>query len=261
MASFTMAERKLWVHQAVRTFEKFWKYKLPVPVDPIAHIYRAAYSDKEWEALQILKTHRRPILSRKDCFDLFWTDDVSGSSKCPHVSFDFPDGIRLPYIAMRVKDLPKATQATLLTWITSVQHFRSLERELSTRCNAVMGNPTGVGNRWINRHINDLDPRVNTPGQLYRLWPEVQPLMLPHWKRSVQLASTKSPLPKRVGLEMYSSDGVMTYATPEQFRCEDRSALPDAKQRFKEINDIVLMVSLTDGVPRPDFPAFYGSPV
>ena len=256
--TFSMDDRRHWSMQVVRKFDKYWQIKLPCPVDPVEDIYRAAYQTREWDAMQLLKAVKPGALNNSTSFDLFWTEDKSGNSHCFHATFRFPEGMTFPNFGVQVASLPDEIQRKVRHWITNVQYFRSLSQELEARCKGVMGNPTGTGSAWMTRRRADLDPCLNTPGQLYRLWPDVQPVMMSDWKRSLQLASVKSKVPPRIGFEVYRGDRKI-WASPEQFRCEDEGATPEDKKRFKQINHILCMVSMADEVKAPKgYPSFHG---
>lgn len=257
MSTFSMDDRKSWANQVTRKFSKFWQIKLPVPVDPIADIYRRAYSDKEWAAVRYLKQERPKALNVGSSFELYWTDDTSGNHKCPHITFEFPKKMTMPDIGIKLSELPTPIQNRLRSWIVSVNYFRSLQQELSARCKGVMGNPTGTGNNWQTRRRKDLDPCVNTPNQLYRLWPDCQPVMMSEWKREIQLAAMKSRLPSHVGYQV-RRNGNLHWATVDGFRTTSTHSDDYERKRFAEINQILLMVSLAEGVKRPKFPTFHG---
>lgn len=254
----SMEDRKLFANKVSRKFDKFWQWKLPCPVDPVADIYRRAFTDKEWAAMRFLLQEKGGTIRKADSFNLFWTDDHSATSECPHVTFAFGKGTKLPDFPISLCDLPEPIQGRVRGWIISVNRFRVLRDELLSRVKGTMGNPTGRGNSWMSRKRADLDPCCNTPNQLYRLWPEIQPVMPKHWKRNIQLMCVRSRLPNYLGYMMYRN-GLSRYCTPEQFRCEDEQATDYEKQSFQEINDIILMLSLASDVPQvKNYPSFYG---
>ena len=259
MASqISMEDRKLFANRVGRKFDKFWQWKLPCPVDAVADIYRRAFTDKEWAAMRYLLQEKPGTIRKSDSFNLYWTDDVSTTRSCPYVTFAFGKGIKLPDFPVMLDQLPSPITQRVRTWITSVNRFRVLRNELLARVKGCMGNPTGEGESWQSRTRKHLDPCINTANQLHRLWPELQPLMLKHWKRDVQLMCVRSRLPYYVGYRM-DRGGLKRWSSPEQFRCEDSFATDYEKQSFQEINDIILMLSLAGDVPHvKDFPSFHG---
>ena len=261
MAQFTVDDRKMFPNEVASKFDKFWQWNLPCPVDPVADIYRNAYSDKEWVAMRYLMQQKPSALKLADSFNMFWTDDTSTRSSCPRVAFKFDEGMKLPEFNLQLDMLPNPLRGKTRDWITSVNYFRMLRKELMARVKGVMGNPTGEGEMWVNRRRADYDPCINTPNQLYRLWPEIHPLMFKHWKREVAVSSMKSSLPGQIGYrvrrEPYSN--AVVWATPEQFRCEDGGASEYELKSWRQINEILTMVSLATEVnPVKDYPAFYG---
>ncbi len=256
--SIKMDDRKDWPGRVERKFRKYWMHLLPVPADPIAYIYRTAFSKAEWLAIRYLKEFRPQSLKASSTFDLYLTDDISGNGNCPHVTFHFPKGMTLPDVGIKLGDLPESTQRVFRPWITSVNRFRSLQKELRDRCKGVMGNPTGTGRAYVTRRIRDLDPKCNTPSQLLAVWPEIQPFMLKEWRRDLQLKVQRPRPPKCLGYAMLRG-GKLSWTTPRQFRCEDEEATDNERARFTEINEIITMMSIAEEVREPDnYPTFHG---
>ena len=260
--TFAMDDRRGFANMVARKFDKFWQLKLPCPVDPVEDIYRRAFTDKEWVAMRYLMQEKPKVIKNDGSFNLFWTDDTTATHKCPHVTFTF-DGLRLPEFPVRLDGLPDPIQGKVRDWITSVNYFRMLREQLLARVKGVMGNPTGEGNRNQTRTYRDLDPCVNTPKQLYRLWPEIFPLMHKHWKREVQLGSAKSRLPYSVAYRVERDGGQgfrsKRWAKPEEFRCEDAEATEYEKRSFQQINEIITMLSIAgDVAPPSNYPTFCG---
>lgn len=255
---FTMDERKDFYVSIVRQFDKYWKMKLPCPVDPVEDIYRGAYSDVEWDALQTLMTSKPKALTTTEWFRLFWTDDRSNSYKCPYVMFKF-DGTNYPDAGVHVDDVPPETREKVRHWIKTVNGYRLLREELSARCNGVMGNPTGEGKYHQNRTLKWLDPKINTPKQLFALWPEIFPLLPSKWKRDIQTGTGRqSKLPDEVAYRVVRQ-GKQRWATPEMFRCEDDDATEHQKKMFAALNHLFTMVSLAKDLPEVQgYPRFNG---
>lgn len=256
MAAISMDERKGFADRVCHKFDKFWQWKLPCPVDPFEDIYRLAWADDEWIAMNWLRERKPDTFAQHTGFRMYYGDEVKAK-----VVFKFPEGVKLPAFSVHLADMPDHVQRKVSDWLRSVNRFRLLRRNLRERVSGVMGNPNGFSgqNRFpYVRRFKDLDPKVNTPKQLYRLWPEIQPLMYPTWKRDIQLQAVKAPLPKVVGYDVVR-DGRHYWATPEQFRCEDDGALEQERREFEELNLIFTMVSLASDVPHvTDYPEFSG---
>lgn len=251
MAGIKMDDRRFFANNVGRKFDKFWKWKLPCPVDPFEDIYRTCFTDAQWNAIHLLKDTKPGMMKEDRSFNMYWADDH-------FVTFRFPDEVQLPSQGCHLDFLPDKIQRKVRVWVCSVNRFRVLRDELMRRCHGAMGNPTGEGKHYVKRSAKQLDPRVNTPLQLYRLWPEIQPLMCSDWKRDIRQMSVSARLPNRVAYRIVR-DGRDIWATPEQFRCEDAGATPAEKQSFKEINMILTMVSLADNIPEPiGYPSFNG---
>jgi hypothetical protein len=258
--SFSMDERLSFAPDVVRAFNKYWKWKLPAPVDPMAYVYRAAYGDKEWAAMRYLYQKDRDLFSLQKSFSLFIP--LGDSRSAPHIEFYFGGDKMYPVKAVFLGELPVPVADRLVEWANKVNHYRSLQDELRRRCDGIMGNPSGEGDGWVRRYANYLDPKLNTPGQVYTLWPEIQPFLPTKWKHSVRQSTKKSRLPKYVGYRLHRPDYAETYwATPMQFRAEDANATDEEKRRFAEINEILLLVSLAYDVPTPKlYPTFHMKP-
>ncbi len=259
MASFSMDSRCHFAGNVQRRFDKYWQYLLPPPADPVAYIYRQAFDKGEWMAMRYLKEKRPKALNLSRTFELYWTDNTDGTSKCPHVTFKFSDKMTMPTVGIKLSDLSQDVQNAFRPWICSVNRYRSLSKELRRRCQAVMGNPTGVGDTYSRRKIRDLDPRCNTPGQLIGIWPELQPFFESAWKRDIQLRSVKPRPPKRVGLIVHTPDGSFDHwATPAEFHCETDAYSDTDRQRLAEINEVLVMMSIHDVPALDDYPSFHG---
>lgn len=241
----------------VQGFRKWWEHKCPVPLSTM-DLYKAAWKGQEWEAMHLLAENKPSVLAKSKTFEFYWTDDHTGTGDCPHAVFRFPKPHELPRHDVCIEMLPEREQRLMRHWVTNVQYFRSLEKEVKQRCDGLMGNPTGPYGQYLNRTTKSLDPRCNTPTQVYRIWPECQPLMPGDQKRTIQLASVKSPMPRRIGY-VVNRRGREVWATPEQFRAEDPEATEIEKKRFREINHIILMASMADNIPHIEgYPSFFG---
>lgn len=254
MGAIKMDDRCGFANRVGRKFDKFWQWKLPCPVDPFEDIYRASFNDEQWNAMKLLLDTKPGTMKEENSFNMYWADDH-------FVTFRFPHGIKLPSHGCHLDYLPQPVQRKVRTWVCSVNRFRVLRDELMRRCKGVMGNPTGEGKQYVKRRLANMDPRCNTPIQLYALWPEIHPMMCSEWKRDIQLMTNRKPRPpKLVGYRMIRGEPSHNrFVTPEQFRCEDKEATQYEKQSFKEINMILTMLSLADHVDDPkNYPTFNG---
>jgi hypothetical protein len=239
-----LQERRSFVRSVSAQFMKYAEYKLPVPVDPISDIYRAAFTEKEWIAFRYLRQSKPRCFKDHGEFNLYWTNNTSGSSACPHVAFPFPENMVAPNFGVMVQDLPEITQRKLFTWIKSMNKFRSLHDELKGRVDGLLGNVT------IASSLQDMSAGCNTPGQLYRIWPELQPFFPTEWKSVTRKASMKSRLPSHVSYKG---------CTPDTFRCRHSDCPWEEKQRFEDITDVLRRLALAVDIPRIEgYPTFFG---
>lgn len=246
---FTMSDRGSFANRIVRSYDKFVQYKLPFPLDPVSDVYRKAFTDKEWIAMRYLQENRPDCVRANSCFTLYDGDDG------PQVTIKFPRGTtQFPSTKIMLDQLPAREQAVVGKWLRAASRLRQLREELQARCQGVMGNPTGMGDKYMKRIRKYIDPCLNNPVQLVKLWPEVQPFMCQSWREGVMLSSLKTRLPSHVGY-MVHRDGVNRWATCEEFRAEDKDATKEEKRRFEELNQILLMLSLAKDIPEvQDYP-------
>ena len=260
MSAIKMEERRTFPSTVLQVFDKFMQYKLPVPVDPVMDIYRRAFTDKEWWALRYLMQEKRTAVKQDTSFSLFWTDNELGNGNCPHVSFRFPTGTVLPDFGVKITSLPDEVERKVRVWIISVNHFRMLREELSKRLQGMLGNPTGGGTfNWSSRTKKELDPHCTTPGQVFRVWPELQPFFPTRWQAGVRTASMKSRLPAMLGYRMAGKFLSEHNAAPDMFRCESYDTRPEDKKSWDEINEVLrLMAIATDVKSVVGYPTFHG---
>lgn len=246
---FTMDDRSTFANRVVRAYDKFMQYKLPFPLDPVADVYRKAFTDKEWVAMRYLQETRPDCVRANSCFTLYDGDDG------PQVTIRFPKGSKAyPSTKITLDQLPNEEQEVVKKWLRAGVRAKQLREDLQARCQGVMGNPTGMGDRYMKRIRKYIDPCLNNPVQLVKLWPEVQPFMNKAWRESVMLSTMKTRLPSHVGY-MVSREGRNRWATMEEFRAEDKDATKEEKRRFEELNQILLMLSLAKDVPEvQDYP-------
>lgn len=218
--------RRSFIRRVLSQFDKYVEYTLPVPFDPVSDVYRHHFTQNQWIALRYLMQERPKVISSASSFDLY----CSGQR---HLSFSFPPGLTLPGVRIRVSDLPDDVQAVVKPWTNSVWYMRGLRRELHDRCAGLVGNPQGC---W---RTDELGPGCNTPGQIIRIWPELQPFLGSGERARVRQASMKSRLPDRVAYGG-GDDGI----TPEQFQCKAWNSDKNSRRRFEELSEILVKASL-----------------
>ena len=173
------------------------------------------------------------------------TNRESWSNQCPHIDFHVPEGWWGNYLPNRdvlLRDLPFETQRTIIIWVKKVNYFRSLRRDLWKRLQALLGRPANAIQRTLHPY------RCNTPGQIMRVWPELQPFFPREWKGAVRESSVRSPVP-RIGLGIqHQQTGVnLETVTGEQFRGECKSVDPRIADRFRRINEVLAMMAVAEG--------------
>lgn len=256
MATISWTERTEFVHRALVKFDTFWRQKLPVPVDPIEDIYKAAYTDKGWAAIEYLIQERLDILRPGNTFELFLQhrprgEESGGTSNAPSIEFPLSPEAGLPTVDVFLSDLSGDIQSRLIEWVEQVKHYIALRGELLARCRGIVGNPYNFA------IAQPLDPCINTVSQLYKIWPESYPVFPVEWKKEFMQASGRTKLPPRIGYSVRRGNRLQ-FATPAAFRCEDAFATEEETKRWTEINDILTIISLTDGMTIDhQYPSFF----
>lgn len=255
----SIEDRRRFPNTVCLQYDKFWQYKLPCPVDPVEDIYRRAFTDKEWAAMRYLMAHKPGVVVENTSFNLYWTDSTTGRGDSPHVTFSFPKTLKLPDFGVKLEALPYSIQTQVRKWIDSVNYFRRLRDELYNRVEGMMGRPnTSAPGSWgRSRTARELAPHAKTPGQVYRIWPQLQPFFPTAWKDAVRTASAKSRLPEQLG---YVANAGSHYCTVEQFQCKSYDTKPEAKKRFEDINQILELMALgCDVIKKAEgYPSFHG---
>lgn len=240
----TMESRRSFVNRVLGQFDKYVEYLFPVPFDPVADVYRHSFTHKEWIALRYLMQQRPDVIQAKYSFDLYY----NGSRQ--HVTFRFPEEMTLPGQDVKVVNLPNGVRAMVEPWLVSVNYMRKLRSELHDRCNGL------VGNALAYHRMDELDPCCNTPGQIIRIWPELQPFLGTDHKARVRQAAMKSRLPDLVGYKI-EVQGALFFATPAQFQCKEWKADNDDRRRFEELSEILVKMSLMQDMPHVErYPIF-----
>lgn len=255
MAAISMESRRSFAHTVSARFDTWWQQKLPVPIDPLTEVYRTAYTDKEWVAVRYLRQTKPDALKQVSRFGLYLvkgTESMTPNQRryLPEIEFRFPEGVYLPEQHVHLCDLSGSVVERVKGWAEKVAHYHTLRSELRARCNGILGNPN------YNQRVSSLDPGCNTLSQLYKVWPEAHPHLVPEWKQGFMQASGKTRLPPELAYRA-RRDGIMVNTTPAQFRCEDKHATEAEKARWTEINEILTMMAFASDLRRDDrYPTF-----
>jgi hypothetical protein len=251
---FSMDERYSMIRRCTRGFTSYWQHAYPVPVDPVVDLYRRSVPDTVWFAVRYLIQERKSFVAAQDYFE-FKHDGLQ-------IVF-LLSGTSLPNILLAMKDLnklPHSIRSSFIEWVNNIQYYRRLTRAFEERIHGALGNPQGRDrDRSQYRLSMDLDPKVNTAPQLYRLWPELLPWFDDDQKAEVRASSVRSRLPSKVGYEV-PFDRHSEWATPARFQCRDPKTPIKEQKEFAAINETLLAASLVKDVGvDPKFPSFYGN--
>jgi hypothetical protein len=258
--SISMDDRRSWPTKVTRRFTAYAQFVSPVPVDTM-EVYRLGWDDKSWAAMRYLRQENSACLTESASFNVFFSDNRTGRSDCPHICFRLPK--KYPDVEINFSDLPKDYQRKLSSWAREVVGWKSLRDELTERLNAVFGNPQLLGHKWRPRRRTDLDPCCNTPRQLQRVWPELQPFFQTDWKDACRVAAMKVREPYKLGYPLRKITGDPShsdYCTPAQFRCEAPGTPKGVIERWDQINTILTMMALAEDVRIDNmYPSVHGN--
>lgn len=256
----TMDDRRNFPQRVSSRLELFMKYSCPVPFDPYEDVYRASFTKTGWLAMRYLREQEKggkDLLIGNSQFSLYFdpSNHAGYRSDCLHVTFKFPKSVgAMPTREVDMHTLPPELQNRIRAWVKKVNYFRSLRMELWRRIQGMLGNAQHSRQR-------DLDDRVNTPGQIIRLWPELQPYFPPEWKDAVRNASSRSPLRGCVSLNY--EDMILgrhkSSVTAQEFRCEAPGCDPDVKRKWEQLNEVLRLMALATDVENiRDYPDVRG---
>lgn len=197
-------------------FDKYSQITNPVTFCALTDIYRPAFSRKEWTSMcRLLETKLgKNCLTRGQSFELRLPGKPGESSwQRKSITFRFPDGRKRPGLDIEYADLEPAVQQNLDAWLKKAISLKELRKELWRRCDRLLDfgweSQVHFGNNgW--RGAPTPGQGCNTPGQVYRIWPELLTFMGADTVAKVRGAHVKSKLP----------DFILDYGSAEQFRCE-----------------------------------------
>ena len=151
--------------------------------DPHKEVFRFALTEKEWAAWEVLRhsaNFSESIQTQKE---------IEVIDKAGNWHMDIPVDGNIPYIPVKMLDLPPAMQRVLWLWRVRLLSF---QREQA----------------YILEKIEELCLMCATPGQLQRVWPELLGFMPDDTKNKRFGAKSKSPLP----------DGVLEPVVTEEWK-------------------------------------------
>jgi len=257
MSRFSNDFRDSFGNKIARHFDKYSEITNPLTFCPLEDVYKQAFSTKEWDALSLLMERKigRQTLNRSSSFDLYLPETYKGQQKHQrdHVTFGFPDGKNRPNIDVEYYKLHPDVQAKLDSWLKKAVSLKRLRHEIWHRCDRLLDwgwdkHRNYGSNGWYGGP--EPGQACNTPGQVYRVWPELLPFLPAEDRHKVMNASVKSPLPKTI----------LNYGTVDQFLCKERwthangdlysdEEMEFEKRKFDALSHILVQMSLMIDVP------------
>lgn len=260
MARFSKEFRGELPNKVARHFDKYIEYTNPLTFCPLQDVYRAAFTEDEWTALNLLMDRKigRECFNRYGTFDLY----VSKSNRT-HITFEFPDGRRRPSLDIHIDQLTDEAQKKIMAWIKTAVSYRKLRQFMRQRIVSLLNWGWERGQTYdYNRNCWRGGPTsgqgCNTVGQVNRIWPELLVFFPAEMIGAVRNASMKSRLPSFFKLRKHT-------LTPEQFMLQDRlfhdrdetepysdEEMEFERRKLKAVNHILVQMSLIKDVPNVD---------
>lgn len=263
MARFTKEFRGELPNKVARHFDKYIEYTNPLTFCPLQDVYRQAFTEDEWDALNLLMDRKvgRECFNRYHCFNLY---PKKGNNM--HITFQFPDKRKRPWLDLRMNQLSPEAQQKIHTWLKTAVSYRKLRQEMRRRIVSLLDwGWERAQNYDYNRDCWRGGPTsgqgCNTVGQVNRIWPELLVFFPADMISSVRNASMKSRLPS-----FFKWKGKTV--TPDQFMLKDRlfhdrdetepysdEEMEFERRKLKAINHILVQMSLIKDVPNvEDYP-------
>lgn len=193
--AFTKSYRDHFARGLAQRYKAYWHQMHP-RIFKQSDLYQQAFTKREWKALCLLRERRKEVIDTgatwwysMDLSDMH--DRPEDVPKKPQLGFDCKKG--WPSIEVPEGDFSPETQTMLRDWtLIAYQYKRDseiLERKLK---NLVKLEHSHFD--YEDRNIRTA--AVNTPGQLFRIWPELLPFLDGSDRDVLRNKKVKSPLPK-----------------------------------------------------------------
>ena len=169
-------------------FKCYWHAVHPMVFNP-NDLYRLAFSSEEWSAIMLLRQCFPGMLKRGYSWT-YVTNKTEGTTEIV-MHFNTDDG--MPQIALNECDLPDRLAARLRDWALEAQRYDEMDSLLFDKLNTLVR---------MEYHYDDYNRRsggqaqVNTPGTMYRVWPEILPFLNDQSRTAVKNMRVKPSLPR-----------------------------------------------------------------
>lgn len=162
-----------------RRFTSYWHAMHPVDFS-FKKIYRAGFTDAEWEALNLLKKRRSECISSGHRFR--YEDDSFGVC----MSIDMPKKYKeFPFAKVLGKQIDPALRTHLSDWYHKAKEWD----DLHTKCHTYLHSLLATDSEKRSIH------GVNTIRQLYAIWPELLPFFNETHRHTCRNTKVRAKLP------------------------------------------------------------------
>lgn len=180
-------------------YRRYWHAMHPVTFKPKL-IYRLGFSDEEWDALRLLRDRRKEVIDEGRWFkykaDFRNMEELPDyMSKRPILTFQLKNNY--PEVIVKQKELPESMQKYLQEWILTAYQYQEDSHVLQRKVRNLIGLEYShmASDSW-GRERSVEKALVNTPGVLYRIWPELLPFFDQWVREELRNKKAKSPLPR-----------------------------------------------------------------
>jgi hypothetical protein len=189
--AFSKDYRARIVKQITKRYKSFWHSMHPRCFTS-RELYKVGFTTDEWAALILLRGRRKEVIDSgwSWTYELDFSQMQDRPEHLPkHPILTFRNKTGWPDITVKEKQFPADKQKMLRDWVIIAYQYESDSNILATKLNDL------VRQTWD--HANDRNvAQVNTPGTLYRVWPELLPFLESEDRHVLRNKKVKSPLPK-----------------------------------------------------------------
>lgn len=155
-------------------------------------LYKVGFAKEEWEALLLLRSNRKEVIQSGGQ----WTYNLDLSAMLdlpdyvpgkPTLTFDNKKG--WPTLDIQEQEFPVEIQEKMRDWVLTAYQYENDSNILGEKLAEL------IKLDWDYERDRDV-AIVNTPGCLYRIWPELLPFLDSGDRHVLRNKKVKSPLPK-----------------------------------------------------------------
>lgn len=233
---FTVEFRNSFSHDIYNRFTDYIHTVHPCPFNKF-ELYWYAYSEEVGEAMRMIhEAHPRKVIERGDDYRIHLTTIASKRDFIPahaniafstaerYKGWDYPD---VAFPDTNIQERNPQLYAKLMSWCVKYYRLYAIAKRAS---------------EYVDEVLENSEAGLNTPGQLYRVWPEIASVMPQRYSNKVMGQKLTSTLPK-AWLEHWGQHG---QPAVEYFR---------SREYFDEINTHFLAMSVMDCEQATDYPS------